>query len=345
MKRSIWVALCLVVVLSLAIGWNWRGSLRPQAIETSFTQGSIPHSRTDRVPAPSVDADRLWSDLTALAFPRYGGIDRSKARRYILQALSQAGWTAQVQTFAQGVNLVAERPGSDPTAGKIVVGAHYDSVEGSPGADDNATAVATVLEVARLFGAIETPRSLQLVLFDEEETGLLGSFAFVDRLQSHDDLRGAVILEMLGYACYESGCQEYPLHLPIEPPTDRGDFLAILGDRGHMPLITSFEQAQRSNLPPVLTLPVPLVRFLPPDLLRSDHAPFWQNGLGAVLVTDTANFRTPHYHQPSDRIDTIDRPFFTGAAQLVVNALTTLLQSPDELTGVQSIGPIGDAAS
>ncbi|MBD2088789.1 M28 family peptidase [Microcoleus sp. FACHB-1515] len=322
MKRSIWVAFGLAVFLSLAIAWQWKWSPRPQAIEVNFAQAQIN--------PPTLNADRLWNDLRSLAFRRYAGIDRSRARRYILRSLTEAGWTPQAQTFAQGVNIVAERLGTNPAAGKILLGAHYDSVATSPGADDNATAVATVLEAARLFSTIDTPRSLQLVLFDEEETGLLGSSAFVDRLQS-DELQGAVILEMLGYACYESGCQQYPGNLPIDPPTDRGDFLAILGDRGHMPLIHSFEQAQRSNLPPIVTLPVPLARFLPPDLLRSDHAPFWKNGFGAVLVTDTANFRTPHYHQPSDTIDTIDRSFFTGAAQLVVNALTTLLQ--DELSG------------
>ncbi|NEQ25422.1 MAG: M28 family peptidase, partial [Microcoleus sp. SIO2G3] len=247
MKRSIWVALGLAVVLSLAIAWNWNTPQRPQAIETSFSQ-SIPNGQPAIAP-PRIDPDRLWNDLNELAFRRYEGIDRSRARSYILKALTDAGWTPQAQTFTQGVNIVAERPGSDPTAGKILLGAHYDSVEVSPGADDNATAVATVLEAARLFGSIDTTRTLQLVLFDEEETGLLGSFAFVDRL-APNELHGAVILEMLGYACYESGCQQYPLNLPIEPPTDRGDFLAIVGDRGHMPLIHSFEQAQRSNLPP-----------------------------------------------------------------------------------------------
>lgn len=324
MKRSIWVAFGLALILSLALAWKWNVPPRPQGIEVGYSRPPIN--------PPDINRDRLWNDLSALAFRRYEGIDRSRARQYILQSLTEAGWTPQAQTFAQGVNIVAERPGTDSAAGTILLGAHYDSVEVSPGADDNATAIATVLEAARLFASLDTARSLQLVLFDEEETGLLGSTAFVDRLQS-SDLRGAVILEMLGYACYEAGCQQYPMNLPIEPPTDRGDFVAILGDRGHMPLIHSFEQAQRSNLPPIVTLPVPLARFLPPDLLRSDHAPFWKNGFGAVLVTDTANFRTPHYHQPSDTIDTIDRSFFTGAAQLVVNALTTLLQGQDGLSG------------
>jgi hypothetical protein len=350
-KQWLWVAFCLITALGIVLGWNWQSlQLRPQVLETSFERSPIeaiaphryatqpePTAPNDFVPRspiapPTVDADRLWKDVTALAFKRYDEIDRDLARRYILQSLSDAGWSPQAQAFDQGVNIVAERPGTNPAAGKIVLGAHYDTVKDAPGADDNATAVATVLEAARLLQSVATARTLQVVLFDEEEVGLLGSLAFVDRPDQQNGLQGAVILEMLGYACYVSGCQSYPAGLPIALPIDRGDFLAVVGDQEHLPLIRSFEQASRSNLPPVLTLPVPLVRFLPPDLLRSDHAPFWQKGFGAVMVTDTANFRNPNYHQPSDRRDTIDRSFFNGSAQLVVNAITTLLSSEGNLT-------------
>ena len=85
------------------------------------------------------------------------------------------------------------------------------------------------------------------------------------------------------------------------------------------------------SMPPVLTLPIPLKGLLTPDTLRSDHAPFWYQGVGAVLVTDTANLRTPHYHQPSDVPATLDRKFFTGAAQVVVNTTNALLENSDAL--------------
>jgi hypothetical protein len=356
-KRSIWVALCVITIIGVIVGWNWHSlQPRPQVVETSFQrsqfQTEIPRRQTGlpkAQPTPALNAlavnpDRLWADVNALAFKRYQEGDRSLARSYIMQALSDAGWSPQVQTFETGVNIVAERLGTDPASGKILVGAHYDTVEQSPGADDNATAVATVLEVARLLGSLSTPRTLQLALFDQEEVGLLGSFAYVDRIPETNHLQGAVILEMLGYACYEPGCQRYPIGLPIAPPTDIGNFLAVVGDRDHMPLIHSFEQASRSNLPPVVALPIPLVQFLPPDLLRSDHAPFWNKGIGAVIVTDTANFRSPHYHQPSDNTDAIDRAFFKGAAQLVVNAVTGLLSSQDSLATETSTPPAAPAS-
>jgi acetylornithine deacetylase/succinyl-diaminopimelate desuccinylase-like protein len=245
--------------------------------------------------------------------------------------LEQAGWQPVLQVFNGGVNVVAERSGTNPQAGSILVAAHFDTVLGSPGADDNATGVATTLEVAQLLGSRPTPRTLKVTFFDQEERGLLGSFAFAADGSQLDNLQGVIIPEMLGYACHQSGCQKYPVGLPFKPPNSQGDFLAAVGDQEHLPLLTAFHQPAQPGLPPVITLPIPLRGLLAPDLLRSDHAPFWQKGVGAVVITDTANFRTPHYHQPSDTPETIDQKFFAGSAQVVINAVTALLEGHDSL--------------
>lgn len=196
----------------------------------------------------------------------------------------------------------------------------------SPGADDNATGVASVLEVARLLGSRPTPRTLQLALFDREELGLLGSRAFVTDKKHLENLQGAIVLDMVGFACHQVGCQKYPQGLPVVPPSDKGDFLVVVGDMEPATLLDAF-QSSGQEIPPVLTLPVPLKGMLMPDTLRSDRAPFWYRGVGAVLLTDTANLRTPHYHQPSDTPATLDKSFFTASAQLVVNATTKLLEA------------------
>jgi Zn-dependent M28 family amino/carboxypeptidase len=168
-------------------------------------------------------------------------------------------------------------------------------------------------------------RDLTLVFFDSEESGLLGSQAFVDQIVQKETTQAAVILDMVGYACEQAGCQSYPSMLPIQPPTDRGNFLAVLGDQGNAWMLNSFVQLQ-PNQPAVITLPLPTFGGLAPDLVRSDHAPFWKKGIGAVLVTDTANFRNPHYHQASDTVETINPAFFVGSAQIVVDAVAQLLQ-------------------
>lgn len=326
-RRWLGILLFLITIAAILLGWAMHPQrLKPQAREVDYLQPLRVFSDTPIV-FPRSNPDRLMADLNNLAYVRYAAEERDRARRYIVRELESAGWQVQEQPFGEGgVNLLAERPGTDPTAGVILLGGHYDTVHDSPGVDDNATAVATLLEAARLFHKEQTPRTLRLVLFDLEEAGLLGSEAYVQQLQSDSTFHGAVILDMLGYACDTPGCQTYPPVLPVAPPTDRGNFLGVIGDQGHPALTESFADANQPNLPQVVTLAVPTMGRFTPDLVRSDHAPFWRSGLGAVLVTDTANFRNPHYHQPTDTLETIDRDFFLGSAQTVINAIAILLQ-------------------
>lgn len=315
----------LVTAAAIVLGgWNWYQDRSPAAVGANHAPGLVSRGMSD---LPSIDAQRLWADVETLSFERHSKSDRRRAREYILSALQQAGWQPQLQEFKDGTNITARRSGTDPAAGTILLAAHYDTVEQSPGGDDNATGVATVLEAARLLGQYDTARTLDLVWFDLEETGLVGSTAFAEQLPASANLQAAIILDMIGYACQTEGCQSYP-PLPISPPTDRGDFLALIGDQAHADLLNSFAlpaRSAQSKLPQLFTLAVPTFGRLTPDLMRSDHVPFWRKGIGAILVTDTANFRNPHYHQPSDTLETLDRDFFLGAAQIVVNATLTLL--------------------
>ena len=252
---------------------------------------------------------------------RYTKKNRTFARNYITASLKSLGWLPNLQRFADGINIVAERPGTSPTAGTIIVAAHYDTVPGSPGADDNASGVATLLELARIFHDLPTAQTLKLVFFDAEEIGLRGSLAFTANKANLANLDGVVVMDMIGFGCYTPGCQKYPPGLPSFAQRNRGDFLAVVGDAEHLQLLNAFKSATV----PVITLPIPLKGLFTPDVLRSDHAPFWYQGIGAVLVTDTANLRSPHYHQSSDTVANIDRAFFTSAAQVVVNATHRLL--------------------
>jgi len=334
MKKR-WIFLVTLVATAAIVlgGWNWYQNRSPAAGLNSpslLARSRITKSITD---SPTINPQRLLSDIEALSFKRYTQPDRLRAREYIVAALAQAGWEPELQAFEAGTNagtnIVARRSGTEPATGSIVLAAHYDTVEQSPGADDNATSVSTVLEVARLLKQYDTPRTLELVLFDSEEAGLVGSTAYAEQLSPNNKLQAAIVMDMIGYACHTAGCQSYP-PLPITPPTDRGDFLGVIGDQSHSHLLdhftqNRFAQSASAQLPPVLTLLVPTLGRLTPDLLRSDHVPFWRKGIGAVLITDTANFRNPNYHQPSDTLDTLDHDFLIGAAQIVVNATLSLL--------------------
>ena len=353
MKKWIWLLLAVVVAFA-AIGSSglWQQHQQLAVIETVNVENSEPAQQdAEKLKAPpplvisvsfplQVSGQKLFAHIQNLNFKRYTNTERSRTRTYIISQLKKFGWKPQLQNFSEGVNIFVERQGTDKTAGAILVGAHYDTVA-IPGADDNASGVAVALEIARLLGSRPTPRTLQLAFFDKEEAGLLGSQAFTAKAANLQNLHGAIIMDMVGYACYTAGCQQYPANLPITPPSDKGDFLAVVGDTEHLPMLKAFENSHllsrsslakvSKNLPPIFTLPVPLKGLLTPDTLRSDHAPFWLQGVGAVLVTDTANLRTPHYHQASDTPLNIERSFFTAAAQVVANATNLLLANNSDL--------------
>ncbi len=354
MKKSIGLLLLIIIGIGITVLFDNDFFYQPEEsavtnsiqIENSAVQSESKTAKveTKKLAAntPQVSSKRLFADLEKLSFQRFTANERRRTRNYIINELKKLGWKPSLEKFQTGVNVFAEKPGSNREAGAILIGAHYDTVLNSPGADDNASGVAVLLEIARLFNSDSTPRTLQLAFFDKEEAGLLGSRAFVTNTARLKKLRGVIVMDMVGYACYTAGCQKTPSGLPITLTSDKGDFLAVVGDTEHLPLIHAFQNPlpdlkvqdqvkDNSQLPPVFTLPVPLKGVLTPDVLRSDHAPFWLQGIGALLVTDTANLRSSYYHQPSDIPANIERDFFSGAAQLIVNATNFLLQGTGSL--------------
>lgn len=286
-----------------------------------------------------LDNGQLMGHMQRLATERYSDLELARTRAYLTQELEAYGYEPTKQVFgsgaSRGTNLSILRPGTQTPEQKILVGAHYDSVAGSPGADDNASAVATALEIARIFADYSTDKTLQVVFFDQEElqpegAGLLGSNAFVDEAANLEGLEGAVILEMLGYACYETGCQNYPSGLEQQNLPSQGDFIGVIGNTDHPELLAAFATGTEPNDSALqaVTLPVPIgaLPFMP-DLFRSDHAPFWLKGIGAVMVSDTADFRNPHYHRPTDTVENLDMLFLEKTAQYVVERVANLLEN------------------
>ena len=335
MNRTAYTVAALTWFAAVGAGWGmyWYRRVEREA-ERKMQQEqwlaaieslAAPVSPPPAVP-PAVDPDRLMAHVRALAFERWDPADRAQARGYLAHTLLELGLDPAQLAFKDGINLEVERPGTDPNAGTILLGAHYDSRQGSPGADDNASGVAVLLEAARLLKD-PTPRTLRLVFFDAEERGLLGSIAYVQSDRRIKDLRAVVILEMVGFACRKAGCQHHPEGLPVVAPTT-GDFLAVIGDLAHLDLLRTFRAAQRPDGPPLFALPIPNRGHPLPDTRRSDHAPFWDRGMPAVMVTDTAELRNPHYHLPGDTPETLDPEFFAGSARTILEAVQTLLRPP-----------------
>jgi aminopeptidase YwaD len=271
--------------------------------------------------------DRLRTHVQALAgerHPFYSGLALERAKHYIHDQLRLLSLNTSFHPFdAFGTsyhNVVGIlRPFADATLSALpplILAAHYDTVQGSPGADDNASGVAVLLETARTLRDLPLSAEIRFIAFCLEEEDLLGSLAYAAHLrESNEAIRGAIVLECVGFTSSLEGSQQTPPSVPIVVPTT-GDFLAIVGNTASAALVASLDEAAKARAADLKTvsLLVPGQGELLPDTRRSDHAAFWVHGYPAVMLTDTANFRNPHYHRPTDTIETLD---FTFMGRLV----------------------------
>ncbi|HKT33972.1 MAG TPA: M20/M25/M40 family metallo-hydrolase [Nitrospira sp.] len=260
-----------------------------------------------------------------------------KAAEYLAARFSEYGWVTSGQPFrALGksyFNILAVKwpPGrsAKDAPPPLLIGAHYDTIIGSPGADDNASALVILLEAAERLRDFDVARPVWLAAFCLEEQGLLGSRAFITGLkQTGQPLDGAIILECVGFASRDPGSQRTPPGVPIPIPSV-GNFLGIVGNEASRELVVAVERNARRFSPntPTVALTVPARGESLPDVRRSDHAAFWDEGYRAVMLTDTANFRNPHYHEPTDTLETLDLDFLEGVSEIVVGCIEDLAGS------------------
>ncbi len=247
-------------------------------------------------------------------------------QQYIRQEFAQWGRVETHEFQVRGKNhqnLILNLPAKDRKP-PILIGAHYDAVPGTPGADDNATGVAAMLELARTFAAEPLRYPVRLVAFDMEEYGLLGSAEYAaDLRRQGEPLRLMLSLEMLGYCDAAPGSQRYPAGLEWFYP-NRGNFIGLIGNLRTIPDLIRLSNRIRQSGTPCEWLPAGQRGLLVPATRLSDHASFWDKGYPAMMVTDTAFMRNPHYHQASDRIDTLNLDFLTGVCQGLMAALRHL---------------------
>jgi hypothetical protein len=266
----------------------------------------------DSLAADSAFEQRLRADLEFIARPRHARWDEFgllAVRSMLLERLRELG-PVEEHHFQEGsdagVNLIVKLPGQRSDLDPILVAAHYDGPLGSPGADDNASAVAALLELGRRWTARPPVRPVWLVAFDQEEWGMVGSRVLAGELRrQRQQLHLMVSLEMLGYT---SETQSYPLEAMRAVYGDRGDYIALVGNLGASPLLLSLGESMNRHVS-TKVLPVPFQGRILPDVRLSDHSPFWDAGYNALMVTDTSFMRNPHYHKPSDTVDTLDLPF------------------------------------
>lgn len=257
------------------------------------------------------DVEQLAGTIGARSTEEPAGLQA--AADYLQAELERAGYAPQRQRYnARGVdceNIEAELRGSRRAHEIVVVGAHYDAVPGTVGADDNASGSATTLALARALRGSKPARTLRFVLFSNEEwphfqSATMGSAHYANHAaQRKEQIVAMLSLETLGYYSDGAGSQHYPSGLSALYPST-GNFVAFVGNLGSRALVRTTLDAFRRNA----TFPsegAALPSALP-GVGWSDHWAFWQAGYPAVMVTDTAPFRNPHYHTEKDTPDSLD---------------------------------------
>jgi len=263
-----------------------------------------------------ISIENLKGHLKNINFDRdpYHGYQKlEQAAQYIDKEFLKAGLEVREDRFEwEGKsykNIVAEKRGITSPRRVLILAAHYDTVPGSPGADDNASAVALLLEVARNIQAVPLENTVRLIAFSLEEYDFAGSAHYVDALRKGgEEILGMISLEMVGFT---GPRQDYPPYLNPKHYPNVGDFIAVIGNENSKELLEKVCRSFKTNV-----LELPLEFLIVPgngegmeEVRLSDHSAFWDKGVSALMITDTGFLRNQNYHLSSDTIETLDFEF------------------------------------
>jgi hypothetical protein len=273
----------------------------------------------------------------------------SDVRTFISDAFFDAGLQTENHDFVFAnidmLNILGRKPGAKDEAVTFIIDGHYDGVPGSPAADDNGSAVAGVLEALRILSQYNFEHSIRFIGFDAEELGLVGSNRYVlNGIKPFEDIQGVLNYEMIGFYSDEPNSQSLPIGFDLLFPAAaqevsdddfRGNFLTVVGNQDSDALISAYLDASETYVPElrIISVAVPGTGTIVPDLRRSDHASFWDDGMQALMLTDAANFRNFNYHTPGDTIGTLN---FTFMKQVVQATLATAAQLAVPISAVHA---------
>ena len=311
------MAIRLAVISGLFLLGIWYMTVMPDASWSGLTP---PLTDAERQSADNLrhHVDVLAGQIGERNVEHPGALAAASA--YIRDTFTAAGHEVMAQTFAsRGLdveNLEVELTGSHSPEDIIVVGAHYDSVTGSPGGNDNGSGVAALLEIARLLAGQALPLTVRLVAFVNEEPPFfyseeMGSRVYATRSRERgEQIRAMLALETIGYYTSEPASQRYPFPFRFFYP-DTGNFIGFVGNLGSRALVRQAVAAFRASTP------FPSEAVAAPGWVVgvhwSDHWSFWKAGYPAIMVTDTALFRYPHYHSRADKPEKLD---YAGLARV-----------------------------
>ncbi|HUN87436.1 MAG TPA: M20/M25/M40 family metallo-hydrolase [Terriglobales bacterium] len=321
MKRFLkWFLVILIVVVAFLFGYFEYRSFRMPSHSYRHPLEPLDNFQMHVRDHLKQHVEKLAGQTGERNLEHYDHLETTAA--YIRQQLEQQDYQVREQDYTVDGktcrNLYAMLDGSDKSKGVIVVGAHYDTVSGSPGADDNASGVAAVLELARIMKNDGLTRSVMFAFFPNEEpphfqTDQMGSLVLARALRQQGVPMTAMIsVESIGYYSDQPHSQKYPPGIASFYPSV-GNFIGFVSDLHSRDLLQQGVRSFRASTH------FPSEGAALPGWLEgaswSDHWAFQQVGVPAIMVTDTAPFRNPHYHQPSDTPDTLD---YDKTARVVV---------------------------
>lgn len=291
-----------------------------------------------------VDSVRMFGDLSFIEGIRHrqtGTAHLQEVKDFIGFQFLDKG----LETYSQNVpfgnytgqNLVGKRPGTGMTGETYILGGHFDSVDDAPGADDNGSAVAGMLEAMRILSQYPSKKTIKFIGFDLEEEGLIGSQKYVaSGITNGETVAGMIDFEMIGYYTEEPNTQTFPVGFNVFFPAAyndvasqefKGNFITNVGKVGNSStLMEQYKTSSNTYVPDLRVINVQAPNPFPPDLGRSDHAPFWVANYPAIMLTDGANFRNPYYHTPGDSLGTINFSFMTNVVKGAVATLAELVE-------------------
>lgn len=327
-KRTFIISSALILIILLVITFNYYYDLdRSENEDTALEDRSMPKDVVELNLRKTVH--KLSDEIGSRGYNQKDALDISI--EYISSEFESYGYDLNIQTYTVNdmkyQNIWVEKKGAIFPDKVLVVGAHYDTVTGTPGADDNASGVAGLLELARLLVDEPMDKTVQFVAFTLEEPPFfrsrsMGSYVYAKGLKDKSaNIEGMICLESIGYFLDDPGSQMYPLPFFRFFYPETGNFITFVSDLHSK----KFLERAKASFKKGTDIPVESLSALSivPGVDLSDHRSFWKFGYKALMVTDTAFYRNPNYHGPGDLADTLD---YSRMAEIVLGLRMTVFE-------------------
>jgi Zn-dependent M28 family amino/carboxypeptidase len=304
-------------------------------ISVSCTPMKVPPVST-----PEADKSRYVADLEFIAqAPRDNGPHHTDVQNLCANRLTELGYEVERHDFGEGVNIIGTLLGTTRPEEIVIVSAHYDTIPGGNGADDNASGVAGVLETAKLLASEKHARTLTVACWDEEEPALTGSYLYATReKQRNSKIKVAYVYDQIGVSDDRPNSQRVPSGFEVVYPVEaqkmrsnqwRANFVLLIFDKQSQPWAQAIASSAEKEGLQSAQLEADLEGKVPTDLKGSDHASFWEEGYPAIEITDTSEYRNPFQHTKFDTVETLNHDFAIKIISAAVASVRNALESLD----------------